>query len=469
MWSRKRATDRRARDRGVTTVEYGLIIAGVGIAAIAGIFALRNAFTTTFNDTLEGNGVSSCAPSDPNCTAYSALPSPSVPANPGAVAPTVSSVTPSSGPATGGTTVVVAGTGFAANATATLGGATCAVTGTTTPTSLTCVTSAHVAGVVNAVVRNPSDNLSGVRTNAFTYQPAGPVAPSVSDVTPGTGSLGGGDTVTVTGSGFASDATVEFGGIACSVSGTPSTGSATCVTGASTLAGLVDVVVTNPTDGLSGTLADGFRYTNPAPTVATVAPTSGPLAGGTSISITGSGFEANSTVRVGGINCAVTGTPTTNSLTCSTGSASSPGSVDVVVTNPTDGLSGSLSSGFEYRDPTCDADEILEDGACTATPPITICYKIKKSRTADFNVFAGYTYANTPFAASLDTVDLPGTKQTDSLIRFTSPDANSGSTVVDFSFDVTYLTNGSSETGTGTGTLTVRYSDPSNTPVLETC
>lgn len=81
MWSRKRATDRRARDRGVTTVEYGLIIAGVGIAAIAGIFALRNAFTTTFNDTLEGNGVSSCAPSDPNCTAYSALPSPAIPAN----------------------------------------------------------------------------------------------------------------------------------------------------------------------------------------------------------------------------------------------------------------------------------------------------------------------------------------------------------------------------------------------------
>ena len=80
MWSRNQGTDRRVRDRGVTTVEYGLIVAGVGIAAIAGIFALRGAFTTVFNDTLQGQGVRSCAPSDPNCTAYNALPAANIPA-----------------------------------------------------------------------------------------------------------------------------------------------------------------------------------------------------------------------------------------------------------------------------------------------------------------------------------------------------------------------------------------------------
>jgi hypothetical protein len=54
--------------------------------------------------------------------------------------------------------------------------------------------------------------------------------------------------------------------------------------------GLVDVVVT--TSGGSDTLADGFEYTEtiPVPTVTAIDPAEGPEEGGTTVTITGTGF-----------------------------------------------------------------------------------------------------------------------------------------------------------------------------------
>lgn len=51
--------------------------------------------------------------------------------------------------------------------------------------------------------------------------------------------------------------------------------------------GTVDVVVTNP-DGSSGTLAGGFTYAGPS--IDSISPTSGPISGGTDITISGSNF-----------------------------------------------------------------------------------------------------------------------------------------------------------------------------------
>ncbi len=47
-----RGRNRRGGDRGVTTVEYGLIIAGVAIVAIPGIVLIQNSGTDTYNATL---------------------------------------------------------------------------------------------------------------------------------------------------------------------------------------------------------------------------------------------------------------------------------------------------------------------------------------------------------------------------------------------------------------------------------
>ena len=58
--------------------------------------------------------------------------------------------------------------------------------------------------------------------------------------------------------------------------------------------------VTNP-DAQSATLNSAFTYVAPAPTVTSVSPTSGPTAGGTTITINGTNFVSGATVRVGGV------------------------------------------------------------------------------------------------------------------------------------------------------------------------
>lgn len=80
--------------------------------------------------------------------------------------------------------------------------------------------------------------------------------------------------------------------------------------------------------------------------VISVSPNSGPAAGGTSITITGSNFVATPTVKVGGTSA--TGVGFTNSTTVTaTTPAHAAGSGDVLVTNP-DTTNATLVSGFTF-------------------------------------------------------------------------------------------------------------------------
>jgi hypothetical protein len=94
---------------------------------------------------------------------------------------------------------------------------------------------------------------SGSLVNGFTYV----VAPSVSGVAPNAGPATGGTAVTITGTNFATGATVKFGATAATnvavVNGTTIT--ATTPSGS---AGAVTVTVT--VNGQSGSLANGFTY-----------------------------------------------------------------------------------------------------------------------------------------------------------------------------------------------------------------
>ena len=83
-------------------------------------------------------------------------------------APTLTSISPTSGTANGGTPVTITGTGFLAGATVSLGGT--AATGVTvvSSTSITATTAAHTAGAVSVVVTN-SDAQTGTLTNGYTY------------------------------------------------------------------------------------------------------------------------------------------------------------------------------------------------------------------------------------------------------------------------------------------------------------
>src|SRR5262249_10247799 len=113
-------------------------------------------------------------------------------------------------------------------------------------------------------------------------------------------------------------------------------------------AGAVNVTVTN-TDTQSGTLTNGFTYVAEAPSVLSVTPVSGTTAGGTLVTINGTGFVAGATVNIGG--AAATGvTVVSGAKITATTPAHAAGAVNVTVTN-LDTQSGTLTNGFTYVTP----------------------------------------------------------------------------------------------------------------------
>jgi hypothetical protein len=253
-------------------------------------------------------------------------------------APTVSAISPTSGPAGGGTAVTITGTGFIAGATVTIGGSSATGVGFVSATSLLATTPAHAAGLVNVVVSNP-DAQSGTGTSLFTFVGA----PTVSAISPTGGALAGGTAVTITGTGFVSGATVTLGGTSATGVAFVSATSLSATTPAHA-PGVVNVVVTNP-DAQIATGASLFTY-SAAPTVSATAPTGGPLAGGTAVTISGTGFLAGATVTIGGT--AATGVVFVSSTSLSaTTPAHAAGPVNVVVTNA-DSQTGTGVSLFTY-------------------------------------------------------------------------------------------------------------------------
>src|SRR5262249_12447711 len=150
--------------------------------------------------------------------------------------------------------------GFVPGTTVTFGGAVATNVSVTSATSLTATTPPHAAGPVRVAVTTP-DGPGGALQNAFTFVPP----PSVTQISPSSGSGAGGTAITITGANFQSGATVTLGGTAAtSVSFVNST-TLTATTPAHA-AGAVNVVVTNP-DGQTGPLVNGYTFNSTAPAV----------------------------------------------------------------------------------------------------------------------------------------------------------------------------------------------------------
>jgi phosphatidylinositol-3-phosphatase len=174
-------------------------------------------------------------------------------------APNIGDLTPTSGPAAGGTTVTISGTGFANGATVTFGGTAASNVNVVGSTTITALTPAHASGPVNVVVTNPGGQ-NATSANGFTY--AASPAPTVSGVTPASGPTSGGTSITISGTGFTAGATVTVGGTAATNVNVSTSTTITATTPAH-VAGVVDVVVTNP-NGQSGGKLSAYTYTAPA-------------------------------------------------------------------------------------------------------------------------------------------------------------------------------------------------------------
>ncbi len=223
--------------------------------------------------------------------------------------PTVTSVSPSSGPTAGGNQVTVTGTAFD-NATDVF------VAGNDIPSSAFTVNSAgtqitvpswpsHAAGgPFDVTVETPAPGGTSTPSSGdqYTYVPA----PTVSSVVPDAGPIGGGNTIVVTGTAFAGATDVQVGSNDITDSPCPGSPSTPCFTvnGAGTQItvedmpaltsgpALVDIIVTTPDGSNNPTPADTYVYA-PIPTITSVSPPAGVVAGGNTISIVGSGFQSN--------------------------------------------------------------------------------------------------------------------------------------------------------------------------------
>jgi DNA-binding beta-propeller fold protein YncE len=83
-------------------------------------------------------------------------------------APTVTSISPVTGPVTGGNTVTITGVGFAPGVTVTIGGQPCTNAVVTGSLEITCTAPAGAAGVANVVVTNPGGQ-GATLAKAYTF------------------------------------------------------------------------------------------------------------------------------------------------------------------------------------------------------------------------------------------------------------------------------------------------------------
>jgi len=177
---------------------------------------------------------------------------------------------------------------------------------------------------------------------------AGNPPPTVTAIAATSGGTGGGTAVTITGTNFRSPATVAFGDRLRGVAATGVTvQSATRITATTPAhaAGATDVVVMNP-DQQTGVLPNGFTFVA-GPSLTAVSPNGGTTAGGTVVTLTGTGFTAPATVSFGGT--AATGVSVTSSTTVqATTPAHAAGAVNVVFTGTG---TATLPSGYLYLTP----------------------------------------------------------------------------------------------------------------------
>ncbi len=110
-------------------------------------------------------------------------------------------------------------------------------------------------------------------------------------------------------------------------------------------AGTSLVVSNQTTSSLTVYDASFAAPTSPAPSLTGVSPTSGPVAGGTTVTLTGTGFVTGATVTIGGADASASFVSSTH-LTATT-PAHAVGAADVVVTNP-DSQVDTLVAGFTY-------------------------------------------------------------------------------------------------------------------------
>ena len=203
--------------------------------------------------------------------------------------PTVAAVEPDRGAGAGGTTVTITGTNLAEATAVTFGSTSAASFTVNSANSITAVSPAGT-GTVDVTVTTPEGTSPTGTADLFSYLPA----VEVSKVAPRKGPVAGGTVVTITGMGLGEATAVMFGSTSAISFHVVSATSITAVTPAESVR-IVDVTVTTPEGTSAISKKDRFKY---APTITAVSPDTGSTTGGTSVTVTGTGFALGTTATI---------------------------------------------------------------------------------------------------------------------------------------------------------------------------
>ncbi|MFO0112862.1 MAG: IPT/TIG domain-containing protein [Sphingomonadaceae bacterium] len=263
--------------------------------------------------------------------------------------PAISAVSPASGSNNGGTNVTITGTNFSAATAVRFGNTPGTSFSVVSPTQITVTTPATSnIGSQNVTISSPGGTSLANADSKFMFTSSLIAAPTISAVSPNSGTTAGGTSVTITGANFGGAASVRFGAVAATSFVANSATQITAVAPAGS-EGAVDISVT----ALGGTVTSNgaFTYNTPqsAPTITAVAPASGTTAGGESVVITGTDFTGATAVRFGGTAATSFTVDSATQITAVT-PAGSAGAVDIAVT--TSAGTATSNGAFTYKAPS---------------------------------------------------------------------------------------------------------------------
>lgn len=257
-------------------------------------------------------------------------------------APTVTAVVANTGSILGGTVVTINGTNLTGATAVTFGGNAATSFTVLTATTIVATTPPGTAGAVDVAVTTAAGTGTGIKL--FTY--VGQSPPTVTGISPSSGNTAGGTQVQITGTNFGGATSVTIGGNPATFVTVVSPTQINATTPAHAAPGAVDVVVTTPAGTGTGTKL--YTYVAGAPTVTAISPVSGPIAGGTAVTITGTNFTGATSITIGGVAPTAVTVVSPTSITATT-PAHAAGAVNVVVTTPVG--TGTGTNLFTYTAP----------------------------------------------------------------------------------------------------------------------
>jgi IPT/TIG domain-containing protein len=205
------------------------------------------------------------------------------------IAPTVTNISPKSGHASSQRKVTIAGSNFTGATEVRFGSISVPFTLTNSKKIKTAAPPAQVVGPVDITVTTPQGTSEATPADRFDFEAE---APSVESVTPEIGPSG--ETVALEGEGFVGTSEVRFGGVPATSFEVVNDIRIIAVTPPHPTERVAITIATpqgkSPAVCASGKCAPIAHYKF-RPTVSAVSPGSGPLAGATPITITGSNFE----------------------------------------------------------------------------------------------------------------------------------------------------------------------------------